>query len=394
MIMDKKTFAVVLLVIFLVSYGISIVTPLIPVYMREMGAGGFVIGAIFSGFSFSRLVFMPIIGKLSDRNGRKIFIVIGLGGYTAISLLYIVAKSPLQLVFIRVFHGFFSAMVFPVVMAYVGDRTVKGREGRTMGTLNSAVFIGMAGGPLLGGVVKDVFGMKHVFYLMTVLVGIGMILTLLFLPEHRNCRSGKPDKPENSRSTLGLYFKVMKDRIVLGIFLFRMSYAMLRASLLSFLPVLASSLEFNSSEIGVLVSLNVVFSAFFQRTFGRFADKYNRYRMVLSGMLLGAVLIMMLPFLESRVLLFIMSALLGLTGAVSMPAATAIVVRIGNKYGMGFSMGLFNMAMSLGMIIAPLFLGLIMDFLRVGWVFIVSGIVTFLMAGTYVLMLHRELASG
>ncbi|MCD6100568.1 MAG: MFS transporter, partial [Candidatus Marinimicrobia bacterium] len=113
----------------MVSYGISIVTPLIPIYMREMGASGFILGAIFSGFSFSRLVFMPIIGKLSDKNGRKVFIVTGLGGYTVISLLYVIAKTPLQLVLIRVFHGFFSAMVFPVVMAYVGDRTTKGREG-------------------------------------------------------------------------------------------------------------------------------------------------------------------------------------------------------------------------------------------------------------------------
>ncbi|HDN58904.1 MAG TPA: MFS transporter [Candidatus Marinimicrobia bacterium] len=390
--MNKKTFVVILLVIFLVSYGISIVTPLIPIYMREMGASGFILGAIFSGFSFSRLVFMPIIGKLSDKNGRKVFIVTGLGGYTVISLLYVIAKTPLQLVLIRVFHGFFSAMVFPVVMAYVGDRTTKGREGRTMGTLNSAVFMGMAGGPLLGGVVKDIFDMKHVFYLMTAMVGIGMLLTLFFLPEHRDIRMEKScELAEDGGNVFSLYLKAMKDRIVLGIFLFRMSYAMLRASLLSFLPVFASNLSFSSSEIGVLVSLNVVFSALFQRTFGKFADRHNRYRMVLFGMLLGAVFVMVLPFLGNKMLLFIISALLGLTGAVSIPAATAIVVKVGNKYGMGFSMGLFNMAMSLGMIIAPLFLGFIMDLLRVDYVFIISGIITFLMAGAYFFMLRKEL---
>ena len=261
-----------------------------------------------------------------------------------------------------------------------------------MGTLNSAVFMGMAGGPLLGGVVKDIFDMKHVFYLMTAMVGIGMLLTLFFLPEHRDIRMEKScELAEDGGNVFSLYLKAMKDRIVLGIFLFRMSYAMLRASLLSFLPVFASNLSFSSSEIGVLVSLNVVFSALFQRTFGKFADRHNRYRMVLFGMLLGAVFVMVLPFLGNKMLLFIISALLGLAGAVSIPAATAIVVKVGNKYGMGFSMGLFNMAMSLGMIIAPLFLGFIMDLLRVDYVFIISGIITFLMAGAYFFMLRKEL---
>lgn len=68
--------------------GLGIVVPLLPYYADTLGATGIGIGLIFSGFALSRAIFMPLIGRYSDRMGRKYFILIGLGLFTLLSDVY------------------------------------------------------------------------------------------------------------------------------------------------------------------------------------------------------------------------------------------------------------------------------------------------------------------
>ncbi|HDH97186.1 MAG TPA: MFS transporter, partial [Proteobacteria bacterium] len=62
--------------------GVGIIVPLLPLYAKKLGATAFEIGMIFSGFSIARMVFMPIVGRLSDRYGRKPFLSVGLALYS------------------------------------------------------------------------------------------------------------------------------------------------------------------------------------------------------------------------------------------------------------------------------------------------------------------------
>ncbi|MBW2106937.1 MAG: MFS transporter, partial [Deltaproteobacteria bacterium] len=72
--MIKKVFPVLALSIFSSMLGVGIVAPLLPLYAEKMGATGIWIGTIFAAFSISRAIVMPIVGKLSDRSGRKVFL--------------------------------------------------------------------------------------------------------------------------------------------------------------------------------------------------------------------------------------------------------------------------------------------------------------------------------
>ena len=57
-------------------------------------------------------------------------------------------------------------MIIPIAMAYIGETTEKGKEGIAMGTFNTALFLGMAAGPFLGGMFDAMFGMSSAFYAM------------------------------------------------------------------------------------------------------------------------------------------------------------------------------------------------------------------------------------
>ncbi|MGD9221522.1 MAG: MFS transporter, partial [Desulfobacterales bacterium] len=147
---DKKIFVTLFFSIFATVTGVGIVIPLLPVYAYELGAGGFYIGMIFGSFSLARTFFLPYFGRLSDRKGRKPLIVPALLAYAAISMGFIVFKDIHALIALRFFQGIASAMLMPIIQAYIGDITPPGNEGFTMGLFNMSMFCGLSIGPFLG----------------------------------------------------------------------------------------------------------------------------------------------------------------------------------------------------------------------------------------------------
>ncbi|RKY57314.1 MAG: MFS transporter [Candidatus Neomarinimicrobiota bacterium] len=352
---------------FAVMLGLGIISPLMPIYAQNMGATGIWLGLIFSGFSFSRFIFMPIVGKLSDHSGRKKYIVIGLFFSAVISILYTLAQSVYELVGVRVLHGVFSAMVLPIAMAYVGETSEDGSEGKSMGTYNISLFLGMASGPLLGGLINESFGINAVFYVMAALCTLSFFINLFFLPDVRQAVHHSDRKKIR-------FGKILSNRVVKALFIYRSLNALARGGLMAFLPIVAAQLNLNSIHIGLLVSVNVLLTAVLQRRFGILADRLNKYMMMITGSIAVSLALGLIPLCKEFYTLMILGAVIGLASAWSMPAATALNVKIGKQIGsMGATVGIFNTAQSIGMITAPLLSGLIMDMFGLKFIFFVSS---------------------
>ncbi len=374
--MDKEKsqiFNVLFVATFSAMLGLGIVAPLMPLFAESLGATGIWLGIIFSAFSLSRAVLMPIIGKISDKKGRKKFIVFGLFFYSLASFFYIFAPDVYWLTFIRIIHGSASAMVLPVAMAYIGEIAPKGKEGKTMGTFNISLFLGMGSGPFLGGILNRLFGMNSVFLAMAGLTMASFFVVALFLPDL------KIKKEENIKTTS--FKKALKNKAVKSLVLFRVLGAMGRGGLMAFLPIYAASINIGSARVGIALSVMILLTALLQRPFGRVADKYNKFYLVLVGTIISDLMLFLIPGLKNFWLLMILVVIMGIAGALSMPAATAIIVKIGNNIGMGSSMGIFSTSMSVGMILAPLVSGLAMDYLGIKYIFPVAGVISFI--GTY-----------
>ena len=142
--MINKVFPILAISIFSCMLGSGIVVPLLPLYAESLAANGLWIGIIFASYPISRVLATPIVGRISDRSGRKLYISIGLFTYGAISFGFIFTTLTLHLVFLRLLHGIAGAMIFPIAQAYVGDITPTGREGFTMGLFNMSVFWDLA----------------------------------------------------------------------------------------------------------------------------------------------------------------------------------------------------------------------------------------------------------
>ncbi len=372
----SKTFNVLFVSVFSAMLGLGIVVPLLPFYAESLGASGIWIGAIFSGFSLSRAIFMPLIGKLSDSRGRKIFILFGLFIYSFLSLLYISATSVYALTAVRIIHGIASAMVIPIAMAYIADLSPKGGEGKYMGTFTISMFLGMGFGPLLGGIIKDTHGMEAVFISMAIFSAIAFIICLIFLPETRGRYVGSSLKA------------ALENRIMRAILFFRVMNAFAYGTFMVFLPVVGVKLaNLRPTEVGILISLSIFTTAILQRQFGKIADAKRKSLLIVFGSIVVAFSLFMIPFLNSFAYLFLAALLVGIGSGISLPSAMAIVTIAGRKIGQGSAMGAFNTAMSIGMITAPMISGSIMDLFGESYVFPFSGVIILLSILVFWLMI-------
>ena len=370
---NRNIFATLFFSIFAAVTGVGIVVPLLPVYAHSLGASGLYIGLIFGAFSLSRTFFLPYFGHLSDRHGRKPFIVTGMFGYALISLALVATESVTALIAIRFLQGIASAMMMPVIQAYVGDITPPGKEGSLMGLFNMSLFLGLSFGPVIGGLLNDQFSLTAAFSGMGLLAVVGFFLCLTFLPPTSTEKIIRGNKLPAS------WLKLLRDWELMGLFAFRFAYTTCIGIIWGFLPILADT-EFGLSSfvIGLLVMLGVFISGLIHVPAGFVADRVNKLALIV----VGGVLVMTAMHIFDRAhginALMAANVLFGLGGGVAMPALMAMAVIKGHQTGaMGAVMALLTMAHSLGMLIGALSAGLIMDFFNLRYAF-VSG--TILMA--------------
>ncbi len=373
---DRKIFGTLFFSIFTAVTGVGIVVPLLPVYAHDLGASGLYIGLIFGAFSLSRTVFLPYFGRQSDKKGRKPFIVMGLFSYAVISVAFILSSGVESLIVIRFVQGITSAMIMPVVQAYVGDITPRGREGWVMGLFNMSLFVGLSAGPLIGGVIKDRFSLDGAFVCMGALSIVGFVLSLVFLPPTAEERVVKKGQPPVGWSA------ILTDRTIAGLFIFRLAYTACIGIIWGFLPVFAD-MEFSisASAIGILVMLGVFVSGVVHVPMGWLADRLNRKAMVITGGLVVTVAVYAFSHASGFRDMFWASTFFGIGGGIAMPALMAAAVLRGSRSdAMGSVMALLTVGHSLGMLTGSVLAGVMMDWFQLRQAFIVGALV--MIAGT------------
>jgi len=373
--MNRQVMAVILLSVMTALFGIGIIIPVMPVYAVSLGASGFGLGMIIAAFSMSRSILQPVVGSLSDRWGRKGFMVTGLFVYALVGLLLTKADSVLNLVAIRAFHGVGSAMIVPVAMAYVSDMAPFGQEGRYMGMLNIAIFIGIGGGPMFGGFFTDLWGIESAFYAMALLSFLAMLLVLVKLPVFVSKNRRKP--PFTLFRALG---NMLTSRRTGGILLARMSTMIIMVPTMAFLPLLMNQwFHASGKQIGMVIACRTLMNALLQTPCGRMADRYDKVRLLQGGSLVISFVICLVPFADSYGKLLILFAVLGMGEAVIWPVLGALATQDGRYYGQGTMMGVFSLAMSCGIFIGAIGAGSSMDEFGLKWSFINIGIIVLIL---------------
>jgi MFS family permease len=370
-IMEKRTLFSLFFSIFAAILGLSIISPILPTIAEDLRVTGVWIGMIFSGFAISRAIVMPVMGGLSDKYGRRIFIALGLVLLAVISLLYLPAHNEYTLTAVRLLNGLAAGMIIPVAMAYAGEVAQEGKEGRAMGTFMMMYFLGVGVGPLLGGFLWHLFGMTSIFYAMSGISVIALLLVLPFLPEVTKPKASKTEEHESFKS-------IIKHDAVKIILLIGFISAFRQIVLVSFLPSQATSFDINAAQVGIIISVGVIGTGILVFYFGTVVDKLSKYKrllLLIIGSFIGTI-IFIVPLCNDFITLLLVNVVVGIGTAMSLAVALDIAAVIGRKVGMGFWMGIFNTTISVGTIVAPIISGVVMDYSGINSVFYFAGILS------------------
>ena len=352
--MDQRVFYTLNIAVFTSMLGMGIVLPFMPIYARTLGATGITIGIFFASFPLAQMVFMPMIGRLSDRHGRKMFMALGLFGSSLLSLWYVYAPNMLYLTLGRFLQGAAVALTLPIATAYVGDIAPPEKRGTLMGIFNLSMTSSIGLGPLVGGWLSDQYGMEFSFYWMCLLNALACVLVLILLP--------KSHPAERATTRQASYRELLARPRVKGLALYRVVNTIQMGLWFSFLPLLGTEiLQLNHTRIGWALACYMLVSSLVQVPFGRMADRFSKRLLIITSGLIGSFVFSFMFFVWTFWHLMLIAAVTGAMGAMAMPALNALAVEEGQDGNMGAVMGMLNMAMSVGMMLGPVLGGLLLD---------------------------------
>lgn len=363
-----KTFASLFFAVAVAMLGIGIIAPILPLYVETFAASGLMIGIIMGAFSLSRGLLGPFVGRLSDRIGRKRFILVGLGIFAAVSLCYSLAGNVWQLILVRILQGAASVMVTPIAQGYVGDITPLGKEGRMMNLFYSSMFIGTGLGPLLGGVLTDLWSVHAAFAGMGILSFVSLLMVAMTLPaDHSRIQVRRSE--QRPRSIIPLR-QIAKHDGVKAILAYVATRGFWRQGFNTFYPLFAvSMLGWSASEVGYIMSGYFIAGGLFQIPFGFLADRWPRHPQIILGSFAAPLMLLLIPFMRSFAGVMVVVFSIGMLSAFSRASILAIRTELGRTHGMATLAGLHGSAFASGQMIGPVVCGVVVDVFGLSAVF-------------------------
>ncbi|MFZ4721170.1 MAG: MFS transporter [Ilumatobacteraceae bacterium] len=344
--------------------GFGIVVPILGVYAERFGASGYAVGWLFATFSLAQLVFAPLLGRLSDRIGRKPVIIISLIG-TALGSFVTGAAGALWVLFLGRFIDGASGASLSVAQAAVADIAEPAQRPKLVGMLGAAFGVGFVLGPAIGGLAA--LGGPHVpFYVAGTLAAINAVAAIIRLPETR--RTAAPARRG---------FKVPQQQPLrrLAILGFMTTFAFVAfESTFS----LFGSARFDLSEgstAAVFLGIGIVLVVIQGGGFARLAERVGVPMLYAIGLAVLAAGLVVTGVSTGWPLLIVGLLAVSIGQGVASPSLTELVNRHAGEERRGEAMGFQQSSYAVGRVIGPPLAGSAFDRIGVWSPMVLGGVI-------------------
>lgn len=359
-------FATIWITVALDLVGFGIVVPILGRYAERFGASGLEVGLLFASFSLAQLVFAPILGRLSDRIGRKPVIMISLLG-TAVGSFVTGAAGALWVLFVgRILDGASGASV-AVAQGAVTDLAPPSERPRLLGLLGAAFGVGFVVGPALGGLAS--LGGEHIpFYVAGTVALVNAAVAWRRLPETRpaDVRRAAHEAAKNDTGA-----KVRLWGLAVAGFTAIVAFSGFEATF----SLLAGD-RFRLTEAGVaaiFVGVGVVLVAVQGGLIRPINAKIGTQRSLQVGLVLNSAGLVVLAFAETWPLLIVALALLTVGQGLVTPNLSSLVSGRVPDHRRGEALGFQQGVNAFGRVAGPALAGVLYDHVAIGSPYLVGG---------------------
>ena len=365
----EKFFTTPLIIIFVTIFidliGFGMVIPILPYYANTppFNATPLDIGFLVASYSLMQFFFSPVLGRLSDRYGRRPILFISLLG-SAVGYFVVGAAGTLVMVFAgRIISGITGGNI-ATAQAYIADVTSKENRAKGMGLFGAAFGLGFILGPALSGVLSK-YGIQVPFYFAAALSLANAIALYFILPE--SLKPGARAHPPERKSRILELFESFKDKefreINLVYFLLVTSFSIMTYA---FVLYTAYRFGYTPEQNGYLFAYVGAVSIVAQGIlFGRLAAKFGESLLIVIGCLLMVAGLFVVPLVGPQsgglTALLIGSAALSFGNAFASPGLTSLASKTADEHDQGRTLGIMQSGASLARAIGPMIGGVLLN---------------------------------
>jgi DHA1 family tetracycline resistance protein-like MFS transporter len=355
--MKRSPLLVIFITVFIDLIGFGIVIPVLPFYVEgtKFNASPSTVGLLFASYSIMQLVFTPILGRLSDRYGRRPILLISLIG-TGVGFLILGFATTLWMLFAgRIIDGISGGNI-STAQAYIADITTPENRAKGMGLIGAAFGMGFIFGPAIGGVLSR-WGM-HVPFLFAAGLAFANALLLYFtLPE-----TVTPDHPARASAASGRWKQLAQalnqSRLAFILLIYFLSITAFSIMTTTFGLFTMYRFGYDAHDTGWLFVFVGVIGAVIQGgLIGKLVKAFGELPLVVVGALLFAVSLVMIPFTGPQTglwTLLAVGATFSIGNSLSGPALMGLASKSAGRGEQGGVLGITQSVASLSRTIGPL----------------------------------------
>ncbi len=354
--MNRSPLLVIFVTVFIDLVGFGIVIPVLPYYLESprFQATPVALGFLLTSYSVMQLIFSPILGRLSDRHGRRPVLFLSVIG-TGIGFLIMGAATTLWMLFAgRILDGITGGNI-STAQAYIADVTTPENRAKGMGMFGAAFGLGFIFGPAIGGVLSS-WDISAPFYFAAALAFANAVLLYFTLPE-----TVTPDHPaRNIRRGWDYFFRQIRQPalalVLLIYFFFVVSFSIMTTTFAYFTM---HRFGYDATRTGLLLAYVGLLAVLVQGgLIGRLVKRFGEVRLVIAGAVLLTTNLLILPFVGpvwgGLAALMLVMAGFSVGNSLATPSLTSLASKSADASEQGGVMGVTQSAASLARVVGPL----------------------------------------
>lgn len=363
------------LTVFVDVLGLTLVMPLLPFYAEHFGASPLVVGMLTASFAICQFIAGPVLGRISDRVGRKPTLLASQLG-TFLGFLVLGSASSLWMLFLgRMIDGL-TAGNLTIAQAYISDVTRPEERTRAFGLIGIAFGAGFLIGPALSGELAGRFGYAFPAFGAAALSLLSVVLTATLLPSIEPAEAAPAAgaaQAGKARAFRQLFDRPLARRRLLEFFAFSLSFSTLIGGLALFLE---RRFEFNVAKTGYLFAFSGLIGGAIQGgLIGRMVKRLGEERLALLGFSAMAIGYGLLGAAYTLPVLLLLVGISAFGMAVVRPSVTTLLTKSVGRNEQGAALGVSQSLASISQIVGPI---------AAGWLIQHQALAAYgLMAGTF-----------
>ena len=364
----KRQLGLVFGFVFVDLLGYSLILPLLPYYAETFGATLTLVGLLGTSNAVAQLIAAPIIGRLSDRYGRRPLLIFSIAGTVLSFLVLGLARSLLMLFLSRILDGLLGGNI-ALARAYITDVTDEKTRSRGLGIIGAAFGLGFIIGPAMGGFLSR-FGYNVPALVAAGLSLVNLIAVVLWLPESLRREAALSNTPPRPRAAVSLRaLREALTRPCMGpllqvLLLYGLAFTLFQSNFALFtkerLGLDAQATAFVLTYVGLL-SVLVQGVAI-----GKLTDRFSERPLIRAGAVVLAASLALWALVPNVVSLLVVLAPIALAAGVLNVTLTSQLTKSVYRDEVGGTLGLSASLQTLAQIVAPGLGGVLLDLVGPG----------------------------